>query len=583
MDPGRDDAVAAARAAIARGDLIEAYDLAGRALAAAPGSDAAYLRVLALARMGDTEAAMARYEALDLGSAPGTDPPALAARLLKDRAFATRGPGFREAIAAAAAAYAAIFARTRDPFPGINAATLAEIGGDAATAARLAGEVLALLPAADTDVWGAATRAEALLLAGDAAAAEAALARGLALPGADAGARSSTARQFARLADHAGLDGDGRLRALLAPPSVAFWCGHVFRADAGAEAAVAGEVRRLAAERRIGSGYGALAAGADLVIAETLLGLGAEIHVVLPFAVEDFKALSVRPAGPEWEARFDAVLARASSLRLASTVPDLGDPRALGHGSRVAMGLARLRARHLGSDAVQLAVWDGGEAWGVAGTAVDVAAWRRGGGKTLVIPPGEVDRNYDRSLGTAEYAGPERATMAIVFADVVGFSRLGERDFPQFWREVMGRVGARLDAAGALVESRNSWGDALYAVIAATPAAARLVLDLQAEIGAVHIGEGADAVRAGLRIGVHYGTIYRDADPITGRPNFYGTEVNRAARIEPITPPGAAYVTESFAAALAIDAPDEFDCFYVGQVPLAKAYGTFPMYRLTRR
>ena len=47
-----------------------------------------------------------------------------------------------------------------------------------------------------------------------------------------------------------------------------------------------------------------------------------------------------------------------------------------------------------------------------------------------------------------------------------------------------------------------------------------------------------------MRIGAHYGPAYRTIDHITGRTTFYGTEVSKAARIEPVTPPGAVFVTE---------------------------------------
>ena len=71
-------------------------------------------------------------------------------------------------------------------------------------------------------------------------------------------------------------------------------------------------------------------------------------------------------------------------------------------------------------------------------------------------------------------------------------------------------------------------------------------------------------------------------DHITGRTTFYGTEVSKAARIEPVTPPGAVFVTEPFAAILALEAQERFTCRYVGRIALAKKYGDYPMYRLTR-
>jgi class 3 adenylate cyclase len=386
-------------------------------------------------------------------------------------------------------------------------------------------------------------------------------------------------RQFDLLARHAGLDADGRLRDLLRPPPVVVWTGHMFRPDPTTEAAVAAGVAVLIDAHGLGAGYGALAAGADIVIAETFLARGLDVHVVLPFAVEDFKALSVRPAGKAWEARFDAILAAASSLRIVSTVPDIGDPQAISHGGFVAMGLARLRARHLGTRAVQLAVWNGVPATGDEGTAADVRRWRASGGETLVVTPPPLDRDFDHGPLAPPEGTPPRFARALVFADVVGFSRLAEPDYPRFCSEVMGGIATILDGAGARVERRNSWGDAVHFAVSDTATAARLALALQAELGEVRIGDAA----IGLRTGCHWGLVYHYDDPVSGLPSLYGTEVTRAARIEPVTPPGAVYVTEAFAAALAMEAPGAFDCHYVGQVALAKDFGIFPIYRLARR
>jgi class 3 adenylate cyclase len=576
---GASASLAAARAAIARGDLVQAYDLACRSLGAGADGDAAYLKVLALARMGDAEAGMAAYEEHDIAAQPGVDPAALKARLLKDLALAGGSGNFQHAVGEAARAYADIFAATGHGYPGINAASLALIARDRSQAQRLAQEVLALLPAQDRDYWDAATRAEALLLTGDEAGALTAIGAAFQLPGADAGARSTTLRQFELLARHAGLDGEGELRARLRCPPVAVWTGHMFRSHPETEAALAEEIGALIDRHRFGAGYGALAAGADIIIAEQFLARGIDVHVVLPFNVDDFKALSVRPAGEAWEARCDAILARASSLRLVSTVPDIGDPQAISYGGYVTMGLARLRARLLGTRAVQLAVWNGAPPQGDEGTAADVKRWRDSGGETLVVTPPALDRDFDHGPTAPPAGAPPRFPRALVFADVVGFSRLAETDYPAFCDDVMGGIAAILDAAGNKVERRNSWGDAIHFAVTDTSTAARLALALQAELGAVRIGQTA----IGLRTGCHWGLVYRYDDPVSGLPSLYGTEVTRAARIEPVTPPGAVYVTESFAAALAMDAPGVFECHYVGQVALAKDFGTFPMYRLARR
>jgi len=85
-----------------------------------------------------------------------------------------------------------------------------------------------------------------------------------------------------------------------------------------------------------------------------------------------------------------------------------------------------------------------------------------------------------------------------------------------------------------------------------------------------------------MRIALHYGTTYSGYDPISRRTTYYGTEVSRTARIEPITPSGSVYVTEPFAAVLEMEPDHPFVCNYVGKTPLAKGYGVSPLYRLSR-
>ena len=144
------------------------------------------------------------------------------------------------------------------------------------------------------------------------------------------------------------------------------------------------------------------------------------------------------------------------------------------------------------------------------------------------------------------------------------------------------QLGDAVAAHEGEVECRNSWGDALYAVMPSAPAAATIALELQDALAGFDFATlGLDG-KGGMRVGVHYGPAYRTTDHITGRTTFYGTEVSKAARIEPVTPPGAVFVTEPFAAILALEAADRFACRYVGRIALAKNYGQFPMYRLTR-
>jgi class 3 adenylate cyclase len=72
-------------------------------------------------------------------------------------------------------------------------------------------------------------------------------------------------------------------------------------------------------------------------------------------------------------------------------------------------------------------------------------------------------------------------------------------------------------------------------------------------------------------------------DPIIGRENVFGSQVNRAARIEPVTTPGCAFASEQFSAMLAAEDGHIFTTEYVGIEELAKGYDRCPLYLLGRR
>jgi hypothetical protein len=131
-------------AALRRGDLLAAYDLARRGLDEAPGDSALhYLPVMALARMGSIREAWADYRASGLSGSDDLAHRALEGRLLKDIALCLEPPDRRgEALERASGAYSQLWERTGDYYPGINAATLALLAGDETRAAALARDVL---------------------------------------------------------------------------------------------------------------------------------------------------------------------------------------------------------------------------------------------------------------------------------------------------------------------------------------------------------------------------------------------------------------------------------------------------------
>lgn len=366
------------------------------------------------------------------------------------------------------------------------------------------------------------------------------------------------------------------------------YCGLMFNADADAEKVLRERIDKAIADHDVTIGYGPLACGADILIAEALLERGAELNVVLPFQEEDFIAESVLCGGKEWLERYHACRNAAKRIYFATPGAYVGDDNQFAYNSRYAAGLVALRAQGFDGEesrsTVQLAVVSDKFAslstTGLAGTNADVRMWQALGRETVAIPAGDVTRDLAFPEHQPIGEGTRREIRSILFADYKGFSRLGERELPLFMHRVMGEIGQVLIEAGDHVEFRNTWGDAIYAVIDEPKIAAILAIDLQQRLADLPPELIPEGDIAGMRIGVHYGPIWVGTDRITGNRLWYGGEVNRTARIEPVTPVGGVYCTDSFASALLVANCDACRFTPVGKVDLAKNFGAVELYRL---
>jgi class 3 adenylate cyclase len=590
-----EDGLSRARRALERGDVLIAYDEACRVLASDPDDlDARYLALLALARSGAAERAASEADELlaaveqraDASRRLAEDVAALGARIAKDRALRGAGPERVALGGDAARRYEAVADRYGGYYACINAATMWLVAGDPGHSRELARRSLELVqsatPADDDDrYWSEVTEAEAQLLLGDAAAARAALARAAEHSTANVAARAATRRQLRLICSILGID-----TAVLDPlrlPGVLHFCGHI-TANSGLGDGADGPVRREIDEyldrHDVGIAFGSLAAGADIVVAEAVLARDGELHVVLPFDRDEFSEISVRPSGADWWPRFTACLERATSVTLASDSRYLGDDVLFSYASRIAMGHARNRAAALGTEAEQLALWDGRPARGLGGTADDVAAWRAAGGRTHVITLAEDPRPRRASTGTAR---ERRAVRAILFADLHGFSALHDEDYVAMISCVLRPLASVVDRYGGDVLGRNSWGDGIHLVFADPVAAGNCALDLQQLDLTIDRADGMPPSEFELRIGLHVGPVFEIVDPLRDTMTWWGREVTRAARIEPRTPEGQVYATDAFAALLALEPGTDLVSEYVGRVTTAKAFETIPMYRILRR
>ena len=335
--------------------------------------------VLALARAGASDFAQKEYERYGLTRiTQHEDIMALAGRLAKDRFEAS---GDIEEARASANFYETAFQSTGGYYSGINAATMSMIakvppeivmGRAQAVLTRLS----ALSGESDEERYFLhATRAEAQYILGDKAAAASALQAALDYDPLNYTAHASTYRQFRLLARAHGEEVDWL--APLRPPCSVHFAGHLF-AKIKDEDRLAVALSDLIQKHDIGFGYGALAAGSDIVFAECLLAEGGQLHIILPVPLDVFKAASVSALDGDdaasWSARFDSCVSRASSVRCVTALSAWPEPAINNFAARVAMGQACANAAALSSASAQLLIWDGQE--GASLTAYHAKDWQ---------------------------------------------------------------------------------------------------------------------------------------------------------------------------------------------------------------
>jgi hypothetical protein len=449
-------------------------------------------------------------------------------RLLKDRALGAAGEARRRLYLEAAEAYAGAGALSGASYPLINAATLSLLAGRPEQARDLARKVLELgergEDEAETPYYGAATRAEALLLLGDIPGARTAFTDAIALAPRAYEDHASTLRQFGLILGELGQDSSW-LDACR-PPRALHFAGHM--ALAADDAATRRKVEAILEQERIGSGFGALAAGADIVAAEAVLARGGELHVLLPAAADVFREASVARFGDNWTARFDKVMEQAASLRSMAREPGRPTGLSIRLAAEVAMGCAVMQADNLMTEAVQLVILDKS----AAGDSDWVGArWAASGRRRHVIEAPRIRARTAASAIEASIAGDGLAALLRieVAADGLGRTQL----------EVLDRLAAALRSGPAALVPPRWTGEAVFAAYENTAAAAA------AALAALDAGGGST-----LRIAGAYGLASRTEDPFGGPPHLAGPASRRVAAIAASVPPGAIHVGEDFAASL---------------------------------
>lgn len=528
-----------------------AYDIVSRTLAGATESDIPsdfaarlrYLAALSLMEVGALERAAQEIDGITNADSLGGDLHGLRGRLAKTRGLHSADKEeAKRCFSEARDVYLAAYKEARDLFAkegsleaagaayylGINAASMAAWSGQLEEASALAGEVLEICNAASREdrgsapnPWLEATRGEAHLLRGDGAAARAAYQAAADALRSQWRPLQSMRRQAVETARRTGFP----------EQEAAAW----FRLPA--LRVVGFESCSNPPDEAIVFYY--LRSPDQLAAAAELAERSAEFHLGLEQPLEKFRSR----LDPGETAVLERILTRATRVLGQKETQIVREEISPPLARAFFCGSALLRAREL-----------------------DTAAT----GLPRMEPE---DFNFQSEAGV-----PFRAVLC---ADAKGYSRLDAPQLRVFAREFLGRVGATVDRFRTQTVTVKTAGDGLFVVFKDLPDAIRFGLELRDTMRGVDWGAFGLPEDLGLRISLDAGPVLEFDDPVSGARDVAGSLVNRAARIEPITPVNHVYASRTVAALATAMGLTGVRFEYAGETPLPKGFGAFQLYHLT--
>jgi len=615
--------------ALHKGSPLVAYDIFSTALKYDPHNvRMRAMLALTLVETGAVEKAAAILKALYATGKADSDTIGILARTFKDLAWKLKsashmGKAYRLYLEGYHKAISRPGKQWRDQaiYTGVNAATTALFAGMPHKARSLAAEVHHLckldIKRGGFNYWTVATLAETALILGRWKDAEAFYTQAGAIGQGKYRLLTSTRRQLRRLLGNLG-ENPSRFDHCLQLPQVVVFVGHMIdsperaspRFPASLERGIREEIARKLEAFNANVSYSSAACGSDIIFLEEMAKRkrkaasadDVEINIVIPCALPTFLTISVDVVSGSWGSRLRRVLRHATHLLEANPRQHSANALDFEYTNLLLVGLTKLRAVILDTQIAPLAVWDGNEGDGEGGTASMVKLWRDQGLSPNIIDiknllrqaPIELDRrsrNETASRNKRKSAvarsrkspkAPTRRVCAMLFGDVVGYSKLSEEQIEPFIRNFLGMVAQIASEYGSSILFRNTWGDAIHMVFSSVEAAGLFALDL-CDLCAKEDWSASNLPKdLNLRVGLHAGPVERYTDPVLQAKVYTGTHVSRAARIEQITPPGYVYGSQEFAAIVSSLKVSSLATRYAGHIYLPKQYGGYPLYHVRR-
>lgn len=577
-----------------RGALLEAHDQAMAQIAdlSSPGQHLLALQhraILSLLRAGAIEHAALLYKKFHLDqNKDDEDILALGGRLLKDRAFSVSGTKKQKLAHEAAQKYDHAYQLTDGLYSAINAATLYLISGERDMAHNIASKLLQQLfgktaSPGEKGYYHLATLAEAHLILGNLPQSVQALTQAMTLDKNNYAAHATTLKQFGIILDYMEQDKDWLDH--FRPPHSLQYTGHLFL-DKYLHHEIIINLRQNLSDKikaeNIGWAYGALAAGSDIIIAETMLENNCELYVVLPVPEDIFIARSVTPYGKLWQDRYNYCRSKASSVQVVFDNLDYMDILSIVQANKVSMGMALLKAQSLESKTKQLILWDQCNLEEKSITALNYSSWKESISDDQIIMdfPSSIRLLPHEKAQQYIQKSDDRTHIATIFVDIQGFTKLKESELGRFIGEILTPMANYCADFRPQPDFLNTWGDGLFLAFHEITDAAQLTTKLQELFRTFELKALDFPDHLSLRIGCHYGIARIAVDPFLQKNNLFGADVSLAARIEPVTPPGSIYVSQHFACELAISDSENFRCEYIGRISVENDKPKIPLFSL---
>jgi class 3 adenylate cyclase len=567
-------------------------------------------RALALAQSGAAEEAGRILQKLCHQGADDSETRSLLGRTYKDIATAEidlerRRKKFGEAFSIYHQAYLSALKKNDTDqayYNGINAATLALLSGDSQTSDALARTVTDLclsklkdLGEVEVSPWLYATLGEAHLLTGNQNEAKRWYRKGTQKAQGAIRDIASMRKQARVILQEAGED-ISQLEDCFQIPTVIAFTGHMIdlpdraqkRFPEAQEPRVRDEISRKLAELNAGIAYASATCGADIIFLEEMLKRGGEINIILPFKEDKFIETSANTIpGSNWIERFNDVKARAAKVQILGYYDASSNNQTNFEFANLFLyGAAVARSQTLDTPIHTLAVWDGQIEGLTGGTAATVCHWRSmphqfNGIHPLGLGETQLQKKFAAEIGDSTESLAEEVQhhtfLPMLFADVKGYSKLTEQQVVSFSVHFLEKVAAVIDQFEAGLLSKRTQGDGLFLVFKDLRSAVNLALELKNKTTNIDWSKFGLPTDLLFRISLDAGPCYSYVDPIVDKTEFCGAYVVRAARMEPITPPGEIYASESFVALAHATALSGVRFDYAGQVALPKNYGVIPV------